>query len=155
MGWPSLQELDDQFLIMWGGFRSKGERTLKYVNREGLRAFLLERIPEGFMFPLNPKWLLCDEGWFDVYAALNRKADLSVWLPPESGLPQMLESIVRLPWIHTSPPLGARRILELLYCCAPLSGTGLSASRSIAVAARALPNGPLFIVHGHSAAHHG
>ena len=82
---------------MWGGFRSKGERTLKYVNREGLRAFLLERIPEGFMFPLNPKWLLCDEGWFDVYAALNRKADLSVWLPPESGLPQMLESIVRLP----------------------------------------------------------
>ena len=29
-----------------------------------LRAFLIARIADGFVFPLNPKWILCDEGWY-------------------------------------------------------------------------------------------
>ena len=48
---------------MWGGWRAEGKPTLKYVDERGLRAFLIERVDDGFSFPLNPKWILCDRGW--------------------------------------------------------------------------------------------
>ena len=35
----------------------------RYMTEPALRAFLLERIREGYRFPLNPKWVLADRGW--------------------------------------------------------------------------------------------
>eukprot|EP00966_Prymnesium_polylepis_P009510 219513-Prymnesium_polylepis.2 len=43
------------------------------------------RVPDGYSFPLNPKWLLCDEGWWDVFTALQQseaaKTALDAWFP--------------------------------------------------------------------------
>ena len=76
------QELDDEYLVVWDGFDSVPWR---YFGPVELRTFLLERIPEGFSFPLNPKWLLCDEGWWEVYAALQASdaaaQALEAWFP--------------------------------------------------------------------------
>ena len=54
-------------MITWEGF---GTVPWRYVNQLELRAFLAERIEEGFAFPLNPKWILCDEGWLPIFEAL-------------------------------------------------------------------------------------
>ena len=57
------QELDERFLVVWDGFVSYGARVpWRYVDRQGLRDFLLGRVEDGYAFPLNPKWVLCDEG---------------------------------------------------------------------------------------------
>ena len=59
------------------------------------QAFLIERIPEGFSFPLNPKWLLCDEGWWEVFQALQASEAaapaLDAWFP--GGLREEMAAI--------------------------------------------------------------
>ena len=57
--WP--QELDDDYLVVWEGFH--GGVHWRHLGPAELRAFLVERIADGYVFPLNPKWLLCDPGW--------------------------------------------------------------------------------------------
>ena len=48
-----------------------------------------DKIDEGFVFPLNPKWILCDEGWKDLYDKLlaserpNVQDALNVWYPAD------------------------------------------------------------------------
>jgi hypothetical protein len=89
------QELDEEFLIVWEGFQSYGSRVpWQYVKREGLRSFLLARIADGFAFPLNPKWVLCDEGWLDIFEALRASPHgqecLACWLPPSTGLAERM-----------------------------------------------------------------
>ena len=50
---------------------------------------LADKIDEGFAFPLNPKWILCDEGWKDLYDKLlaseapNVQDALNVWYPAD------------------------------------------------------------------------
>jgi hypothetical protein len=80
------QELDQQFLIVSDGFPEKW----RYVNVKELQDFLLERIQEGFTFPLNPKWVLTDdERWKGLYDRLLGSTDTCVqesveaWYPPE------------------------------------------------------------------------
>jgi hypothetical protein len=51
------QELDDEFLIVFDSFPEKW----RYVSTSELQDFLLQRIQEGYTFPLNPKWVLCDD----------------------------------------------------------------------------------------------
>jgi len=50
---------------------------------------LADKIDEGFAFPLNPKWILCDEGWKDLYDKLlaserpKVQDALNVWYPAD------------------------------------------------------------------------
>jgi hypothetical protein len=71
----------------------------KYVNVEGLQEILMVKIKQGYTFPLNPKWVLCDPGWKAVYDALlasqasNVQDSLNCWYPPESGIREKIEEI--------------------------------------------------------------
>lgn len=96
------QELDDEYLIIWEGFGEK--KPWKYVSEPDTRKFLMERIGEGYSFPVNPAWPVRDPGWYEVLQALRTnpqaKESLNAWFPPGSGL---LEAIDR---IHEKYPSG-------------------------------------------------
>jgi hypothetical protein len=70
-----------------------------YVNVEGLLNFLSARIDLGYAMPLNPKWVLCDPGWWGLYQKLitsrNRwtREACQAWLPSRSGLRERLEQL--------------------------------------------------------------
>eukprot|EP00536_Pseudo-nitzschia_multiseries_P011128 jgi/Psemu1/145959/gw1.364.25.1 len=95
-GFP--QEIDDMFLLISDTLKPV---PWKYVNVKDLQAILSEKIAEGFMFPLNPKWILCDPGWKKLYDDLMASdalyADLSkdVWYPPYSGIREKIEDIYK------------------------------------------------------------
>ena len=90
------QEIDEKFLIIF-----PGNEIWRYVNERELREILLEKIREGFTFPLNPKWLLCDPGWIALFRELlsskrpSVKDSLDKWFPPESGLRERILDISR------------------------------------------------------------
>jgi hypothetical protein len=71
----------------------------QYMDGEELRRFLALRVDDGFTFPLNPKWVLCDPGWKDLYDKLivSEKEDIvnsmRIWYPPESGIREQIERI--------------------------------------------------------------
>jgi len=103
------QDLDQQFLVCWEGFDRmslKGAAPFQYLDVAGLQRFLRERIAEGFAFPLNPKWVLCDPGWFDLFQRLQRsrgpgvQAALDSWMPPHSRLRE------RIAEVHSLHPAG-------------------------------------------------
>merc|ERR1711964_816657 len=62
------QELDESYLVVWEGFP---DIPWSYKTEEELRAFLLERVVDGYCFPLNPVWPVRDKGWYDIYKALK------------------------------------------------------------------------------------
>ena len=70
-----------------------------YVNPTQLQEILLQKIDEGFSFPINPKWVLCDPGWRRVYDKLlaSRKANvqdsLDCWFPPGTGIREEIDRI--------------------------------------------------------------
>ena len=90
------QEIDDYFLLVSDTLEPV---PWKYVNVHELQSILLEKIKEGFVFPLNPKWVLCDPGWRRVYDELMASdalyADLSkdVWYPPFCGIREKIDRI--------------------------------------------------------------
>ena len=61
----------------------------KYVDIDELKEILAEKIDDGFAFPLNPKWILCDEGWKDLYDKLlasnasNVPEAMDIWYPAD------------------------------------------------------------------------
>ena len=63
---PTPQELDEDFLVVWDGFSDPPWKSFK---EPALRAFLLERIQDGFCFPMNPIWPIRDVGWHAVLQA--------------------------------------------------------------------------------------
>lgn len=80
------QDLDDEFLIVSESLPD--EPKWRYVGVEELLDFLFERVKEGYTFPLNPKWVLCDdERWkklFDYLLASdapNVQESLEAWMP--------------------------------------------------------------------------
>ena len=79
--WP--QDLDDEFLVVWQGYSGSPWR---YLDPKELREFLKARISEGFVVPLNPKWILCDAGFFELYKLMEASPEarpaLDAWLPP-------------------------------------------------------------------------
>lgn len=93
------QELDDHFLIISDTL--PGKVPWKYVNAAELREILSHKIDQGFTFPLNPKWVLCDKGWKKIYHKLwaserpNVQASLNCWYPPGSGLRDRIETMLK------------------------------------------------------------
>jgi len=88
------QELDEDYLVVWPGFPDK---PWEYKDESELREWLLERITEGYSFPLNPVWTIRDDGWWEVYEKLreSQKAQsvLRSWYPPDSGITEKMEAI--------------------------------------------------------------
>lgn len=89
------QALDDEYLIVWEHFPDK---PWSYVQGEQeLRHFLIDRIAEGFSFPVNPAWCVRDPGWYEVLQALRAspsgKENLDCWMPPESKIQQKIDEI--------------------------------------------------------------
>lgn len=88
------QDLDEEFLIIF-----PDNQLWKYVNAKELRSILREKIFEGFTFPLNPKWVLCDPGWISLFKQLISSRNPSVrnsvdlWFPPDSGLKERILEI--------------------------------------------------------------
>jgi hypothetical protein len=94
------QELDDEYLIIWEGFPNK---PWKYFDEYNMRQFLLERVTEGYVFPINPVWPIRDKGWHDVLQALRSSPSahvLKAWYPDSSGI------IARIKKMHTEHPHG-------------------------------------------------
>lgn len=100
------QEIDDMFLVISD---TLSPVPWKYVDVVELQQILSDRIDDGFVFPLNPKWLLCDPGWYGLYKKLLASdalyADLSkdVWFPPHSGVREKIDEL------HQRHPNGFQR----------------------------------------------
>mmetsp|Transcript_12045 Transcript_12045/g.28556 ORF Transcript_12045/g.28556 Transcript_12045/m.28556 type:complete len:923 (+) Transcript_12045:626-3394(+) len=115
------QEIDDMFLLISDTLKPV---PWKYVNVKDLQAILSDKIAEGFVFPLNPKWILCDPGWKKIYDDLMASdalyADLSkdVWFPPHNGIRERIEEI------YKNHPNGFQR------CTHPRPGPLSAANRS-------------------------
>jgi len=90
------QHLDEEFMIIWDGLP---DDPWVYVKEKQLRGFLFERVAEGFTFPLNPKWVTCDPGWYELFMALRTSKDaaagVAAWFPPSSGLLEKIDMIHR------------------------------------------------------------
>jgi hypothetical protein len=92
------QDLDDEFLVISDNLSGQ---TLpwKYVDKTGLQEILKDKIQTGYTFPINPKWILCDPGWKDVFAMLkksqspNVQDSLRAWYPETSGILEMIDAI--------------------------------------------------------------
>ena len=98
--------MDDRYLVIWGDNtwwrrEESNEIPWRYMNEQELKEFLSERIEEGYTFPLNPKWILCDPGWKELYDKLlasNReevKQSMAIWFPPDSGVREQIKAICR------------------------------------------------------------
>jgi hypothetical protein len=94
------QELDEEFLVISNDLA--GSLRWNYVDKEGLQEVLLQQIEKGYTFPINPKWILCDKGWKNIYDKLiasqkpNVQDSLRMWYPPETGIREKIEEIHRL-----------------------------------------------------------
>jgi len=100
--WGFPQEIDDTLLIISDTFKPV---PWKYVHVTELQQILSDMIKQGFLFPLNPKWILCDPGWKRLYDqlmasdALYSENTKDVWFPPFSGVREKIERIYKKhPW---------------------------------------------------------
>lgn len=92
------QDLDDEFLVIANDLPDN--KPWAYVDVEGLQDILEKKIDQGYTFPLNPKWVLCDSfRWKALYdkLLLSDKAEtrqsMDIWFPPQSGLREQIERI--------------------------------------------------------------
>lgn len=76
-----------------------GGAKYKYMKLSELQSFLMGCVDLGFTFPLNPKWVLCDKGWKELWDKLtgsahpNVELSINAWYPPGSGLRERVEEI--------------------------------------------------------------
>ena len=95
--WGFPQEMDDHFLVICDAL--PGNVPWKYMNLRQLQDLLISMIDDGFTFPINPKWILCDPGWKKVYNKLrasnkpNVQESLDCWFPPETGIREEIDRI--------------------------------------------------------------
>ena len=62
-GFP--QELDKEFLCVWDGISANptsDNPSWKAVGEAELRTWLMDRVREGYGFPMNPVWAIRDPG---------------------------------------------------------------------------------------------
>mmetsp|Transcript_17932 Transcript_17932/g.56104 ORF Transcript_17932/g.56104 Transcript_17932/m.56104 type:complete len:805 (-) Transcript_17932:69-2483(-) len=115
------QELDEEFLVIWEDFPDK---PWAYMDEEDLREFLLDRVDDGFSFPLNPVWPVRDPDWYEVYRALcdseAAREPLEAWYPQESGIRESVEAL------HEQHPEGFVPRPVAGRGSAPSAGSGMS-----------------------------
>eukprot|EP00930_Biecheleria_cincta_P032164 TRINITY_DN22318_c0_g1_i1.p1 TRINITY_DN22318_c0_g1~~TRINITY_DN22318_c0_g1_i1.p1 ORF type:complete len:1340 (+),score=259.46 TRINITY_DN22318_c0_g1_i1:107-4126(+) len=118
------QELDEEYLVVWDGFGGQsteqagsvrrrssmgrhsrrsvagGENTgcgWEYFDEDELRLFLVDRVREGYTFPINPIWPIRDAGWIEVFEALASTEDgkqcLELYFPANSGICDRIRSL--------------------------------------------------------------
>jgi hypothetical protein len=99
------QDLDEEFLVIASDLPDG--KPWAYVDVEGLQDILEQKIEQGFTFPLNPKWVLCDSfRWKELYDKLLKsdkketQQSMNVWFPPASGLRELIERV------HEARPSG-------------------------------------------------
>jgi len=89
------QELDDEYMVIMEGVDHA--KPWRYLKEPELRQFLLDRINDGFYFPLNPTWPLRDRGWWEVWEALTcspqAQEALETWYPLRTGIRQAMNDI--------------------------------------------------------------
>mmetsp|Transcript_21290 Transcript_21290/g.47014 ORF Transcript_21290/g.47014 Transcript_21290/m.47014 type:complete len:772 (-) Transcript_21290:99-2414(-) len=89
------QELDDEFLVIWEGFPDK---PWSYKSEEKVRMFLMDRIAEGFCFPLNPVWPVRDQGWYSILEAIRKlhsEGPVNAWYPPGTNILERIDELHR------------------------------------------------------------
>jgi len=94
------QELDDEYLVVWEGFPDK---PWAYKTEKTMREFLLERMKDGYSFPLNPVWPCRDKGWWDVWEAslqVTSAHNMASWYNKKLGVVDIMNRI------HASCPTG-------------------------------------------------
>ncbi|GFH43626.1 hypothetical protein CTEN210_00099 [Chaetoceros tenuissimus] len=93
------QEIDDELLVIMDSGFDGTNRLFKYMKPEELQELMLEKIDDGFIFPINPKWIVADKGWKRVYDKLmssknaNTQISLETWFPKDSGIRELIEEI--------------------------------------------------------------
>jgi len=113
------QELDDEYLVIWDGFQEKQdsemqgrrlslamagsadlavqEKTWEYLDEDELREFLVDRVHEGYNFPINPVWPIRDFGWNEVLEAMKStevgRHALECYFPSGSGIMEKLAEL--------------------------------------------------------------
>lgn len=94
------QDLDDEFLVI-SDYLPGQELSWTYVDTYGLMGILSEKLDHGYTFPLNPKWVLCDDpGWKILWDKLmasdeaNTRGALSAWYP--NDIRQKIEHICQM-----------------------------------------------------------
>ena len=62
-----------------------------------MRQFLVERVKDGFSFPINPCWPVRDPAWYEVYTSLkaNRESvdNMNSWFPSDSGIMEKIDKL--------------------------------------------------------------
>lgn len=102
------QELDERFLVVSNDIKNGGNRWAFFGQKELLK-YLSEKVESGFMFPLNPTWILCYPEWKKLYDKQLHSTNLAVkqsvkaWYPPSSGIRDRIESV------HAKHPRGFPR----------------------------------------------
>ncbi|GFH47786.1 hypothetical protein CTEN210_04261 [Chaetoceros tenuissimus] len=94
------QDIDDKLLVISdSGFIDDTNRPFKYMTPSELQEFMLNQIDDGYIFPLNPKWIVADQGWKRVYDKMmscqdeSTKTSLESWYPRESGVRELIELV--------------------------------------------------------------
>ena len=58
---------------------------------------LREKVDDDFCFPINPKWILSDNGWKEIYDKMllstnaNTQKSMETWYPKDSGIREMIQ----------------------------------------------------------------
>jgi len=99
------QELDDRFLVIFADMDGKECKVpWKYMNVKELQDMLCSKIEKGYIFPLNPKWILADHGWKAVYDKMLLSKDESIQKSLAVWYPQYIRELINS--IHTRFPDG-------------------------------------------------
>merc|ERR1712060_855571 len=104
--WFFPQDIDEELLVISDTLETPGNVKWMYVNPQQLQEILIQKIDQGFTFPINPKWVLCDPGWRRVYDKLrasrkpNVQDSLNCWFPPGTGIREKIE------FVSVKHPLG-------------------------------------------------
>jgi len=89
--------MDENFLVICDNL--PGNIPWTYMNLGQLQDLLISMIDDGFTFPINPKWILCDPGWKKVFDKLwtstkpNVQESLKCWFPPGAGVLDEIDRI--------------------------------------------------------------
>lgn len=68
------------------------EPKWRYVSEDELLDFLFERVNEGYTFPLNPKWVLCDHArWKELFDCLRTSQESLVHESIEAWVPKAVQ----------------------------------------------------------------